>query len=583
MILIPVSLEKKILSKKDTILLGQWCNNKYTNGIPQENILPYHWDDGKKRERDYKYINSLYEILLPEYAQALNSYHNSSYSLMFWRIVCGVWLKSFITVAFDRWSMAKLAIESHNIEEVVIHKSDENLLTPKNMSDYTNSCLNSDEWNSYIFYKIFKEFSNVKINEFQIYSSKKNTTKKSNNIKSWAFYIKKKASFILGKTLGLFSKKNEIIFVDSYLPIFEQWKLETKLKQFPSLFKFDDNLLSTSLNKDREELTISYHPKNDFEFFLFSLVSCQIPVSYLEDFHLIKSNFSKFPIYSSVKVVFSANAHLHNDQFNIWSAHAKENGAKLILGQHGGGTRSLKNDQNLDHEYEICDYYIAWGKGGSFNKKDVVLPVNKFSQHVPIKLNKNGLLHVLDTNSRYIMNLYSSGVTSSFSHYLNSQKALSTLIHSKSAKKYKLRPNKNSINTGRTIDFGFAGKNMFDKEKHFIDSIKNNRLIIITVNQTTLLQSLVMNIPTVGFWDMKTTVLKENSLNDYQKLYDVGILYDSPEGVAKHINEQWENIEKWWNSPKLQIARKEFCDEYIYTTTNANRIKEWSRFFNQFT
>jgi len=582
MILIPVSIEKNLSSTKEAILLGNWCKNIYTTNIPQENIVSYHWEDKNKLIKDSKYIDDLYERLLPAYSGALNRYHNSSHSEMFWRLSCGNWLQSFITASFDRWNMMKFALESFNIKEIAVLNLEGDLMVPKNLQDYTNLCLKSDEWNSYIFYEISKELSDVKITEFQIYNSKNLKRSINDILKNCTLSLKRKALYLLEKILNLVSIKNNIVFVDSYLPIFEQWKIERKLRQFPSLLKFDEPIISTYTNKSREGVTISYETKNDFESFLVSLIPNQIPVSYLEDFNLIVSKFNKFPSYSSVKVIFTANAHLLKDQFNIWSAHAKENGAQLVIGQHGGGTRCLKIDQNLNHEYAICDYYIAWGKGGKFNNKNVVLPVNKYSEYLPNKnLKKKGLLHVLDHNYRYIQYVFSNEVTSSFMDYLISQKIFSNLINNKSVKEYKLRPNNNISNAGWYKDCFIAESNFIDTEKHFIKSIKNNRLILISVNQTTLLQSLAMNIPTVGFWNSEILLLNESAFNDYKKLYDVGILYDSPEAAAKHINEQWENIEEWWNSSQLQTVRKEFCDKYVYTSTDSDRVKEWTIFFNR--
>ena len=580
MILVPISIEKNFSSIKDIVLLGDWCKNNYTSAIPKENILPYHWTDKNKLDKDFKYIEDLYEKLLPQFAKVLNNYHHATHSNMFWRITCGNWLKSFITVAFDRWYMAELASNSYKIDEVALLDVDSYSLIPKNMADYKNLCLNNDEWNSYIFYKIFERFTDLKIHKFQI-NRPKNLTSKLGFLKNYAKALTFK---ILSRLTFFLSKKNEVIFVDSYLPIKEQWRIENKLKQFPSFFKFDENIARNPINiNKREELKIAYHPINDFERFLISLISEQIPVSYLEEYENIISKFNNFPSYSSVKAIYTANAHLFNDQFNIWSAHAKENGSKLIIGQHGGGTRSLKNDSCLSHEYAICDYYIAWGKGGSFNKKNIVLPVNKFSEYIPeSNTKKTGLLHVLDFNYRYVMYIFSNKILSEYENYLNDQKLFINFIDKKVFKGYKLRPNRNLINAGWCNDFDIVGNNSVDTEKHFIKSIKKNKLIVATCNQTTFLQSLAMNIPTVGFWNSEQDVLEDSVISDYKKLYDVGILHDSPEAAAKHINELWNNLDIWWNMPELQSIRSEFCSKYVSISNNNELVAQWSNFFKKF-
>ena len=115
----------------------------------------------------------------------------------------------------------------------------------------------------------------------------------------------------------------------------------------------------------------------------------------------------------------------------------------------------------------------------------------------------------------------------------------------------------------------------------FLGVVKNNKLIVATCNQTTFLQSLAMNIPTVVFWNSEYELLEDSVISDYKKLYDIGILFDSPEAAAKHINELWNNIDIWWNAPELQTIRREFCNKYMYTTNNKDRVLQWSVFFNQ--
>lgn len=583
MILIPVSIEKYHPSDKEFILLGSWCQNISTSNIPDENIVPYHWADKNKLKKDYKYIDDLYEKLLPEFTRAMNVYHSSSHSSMFWRISCGYWLKSFITATFDRWSMMKRALEAFDIDEIAVLSLEEEIIPPKNMMEYSKLCLKSDQWNSYLYSAISKEISDIKITGFQVNDSKNVKASKKDKIKHYPMSFKRKAISFFSRILSILSNKNTVVFVDSYLPMLEQWKIEKKLRQFPSLFKFDEPITSSDRNISREKLiTIQYETKNDFESFLVSIIPKHIPCSYLEDFNLILSKLKKFPSFSSVKVVFTANAHFTNDQFSIWSAHAKEQGAQLVIGQHGGGTRSLELDQDLDYEYEICDYYIAWGKGGKSNKKNIVLPVNKFSGYLPQKKSrKKGLLHVLDFKYRYEKKIISYETTLSYPNYLINQDIFSKSIHNKILKDYKYRPNKNSFDSGWYEKFNKAEDYLVDNERNFIRSIINNRVVIISSNQTTLLQSLAMNIPTVAFWESGIFELEENSIEDYKKLCDVGILYNSPIDAANHINEEWDNIEEWWNSSQIQTARIEFCDKYIYTTSNSDRIEKWSVFFNQ--
>jgi len=578
MTLVPISIEKNFSSEDEAVLLGSWCINNLTTASLKKNIIAYHWSDKSKLNKDYKYIHDLYEKLLPIYANALNDYHKTTHSKRFWRIVFGKWLKTFIITTFDRWYMAEFAIKTYKINDIALLDVDKYLI-PKNIDDFRRLSTLSDEWNSLIFYKIFTKLTDIKIHKFETNNPKIDTSKLS----ALKTTLKTNANKILSKLLFPLSKKNQIIFVDSYLPIKEQWRIEKKLNQFPSFFKFNETITRSPINTiKRKEIKIGYHPQNNFESFLISLIPEQAPSSYLEDYEKIILKFNYFPSYQSVKAIFTANAHMFNDQFNIWSAHAKEAGSAFIVGQHGGGTRTLKNDSELSHDYAICDYYIAWGVGGALNKKNIVLPVNKFSEYRPaFNIKNNGLLHVLDSNARYASEILSIH-ESEHEIYTNNQKKFISFIDNRINKGYKLRKNPNAYNKCWSKDFDFDENTIIDKEKHFIKSIKNNKLIVVTCNETTFLQSLSMNIPTVAFWNPKHVVLEDSVIADYDKLYDIGILFNSAEDAAKHVNEQWDNIDIWWNMPELQRIRGEFCNKYMYTSSNKDRVLQWSFFFNQF-
>ena len=59
-------------------------------------INPNDWENKIKLEKDYKYLQELYEKLLEEFTLILNNYNSVLESKNFWRIVLGPWLGKFI-------------------------------------------------------------------------------------------------------------------------------------------------------------------------------------------------------------------------------------------------------------------------------------------------------------------------------------------------------------------------------------------------------------------------------------------------------------------------------------------------------
>ena len=88
-LLVTTALEETWDTKKPMLFLGEWCKlynrKKYWEDL---NILiaPYHWDNRELLKSNYYYLNDFYEILLESLSLKLNSIHNVSYSIKYWRI-----------------------------------------------------------------------------------------------------------------------------------------------------------------------------------------------------------------------------------------------------------------------------------------------------------------------------------------------------------------------------------------------------------------------------------------------------------------------------------------------------------------
>jgi putative transferase (TIGR04331 family) len=96
--------------------------------------------------------------------------------------------------------------------------------------------------------------------------------------------------------------------------------------------------------------------------------------------------------------------------------------------------------------------------------------------------------------------------------------------------------------------------------------ISRNRLCVFSYDSTGLLENLAMNIPTLAYWQFGMQHLNDKSKFYYQLLADVGIVHLSPESAATKVNQIWDDIDKWWWSSTVQIAREQFCNEYARTT-----------------
>ena len=103
---------------------------------------------------------------------------------------------------------------------------------------------------------------------------------------------------------------------------------------------------------------------------------------------------------------------------------------------------------------------------------------------------------------------------------------------------------------------------------NFIKRLSKAKIVICDQNQTTYLESMVINKPTILFWDSYYNEIKEEEKYYFNLLKQVGILYDSPEDAALKINQIYNNPNEWWFSSSVQNARKIFINRFALTDNN---------------
>ena len=101
--LVTTSIEDTWPKINPIVFLGEWCrlyNRKSYWKTLNNKVVPYHWDDRIKLQKDYQYLNTVHEMLLVELTSQLNKLHGVNHSSRYWRIFIGPWLQCFVEVLF---------------------------------------------------------------------------------------------------------------------------------------------------------------------------------------------------------------------------------------------------------------------------------------------------------------------------------------------------------------------------------------------------------------------------------------------------------------------------------------------------
>ena len=535
-----------------------------------------------KEERILLFENPIdYEKLLKLLSNKLNLIHSTNHSHIFWRILIGPWLGSFLHVFFERWKNVETSFHNHKINHCIFLNLKEDIFTPSDHKEFTSFALN-DLWNQFIYQNIIVNFiSNKKIifkdypvskqlKELKIMPTGVNFKK---NIYNELDIFKKITSYLLNT---FDKKKYKYFFYKTYLGSLNESILSASLGQMPifSIIDSDSLIKSKKNNKLREKLKNIFVGKNNFEKALAKIFSLQFPLVFLENYSQLEKFSTLGNIPKSPKIIFTSNAAWYDTKIAYHIAKLKEKKVKLYYGQHGGAYGLSKIHWPEMHEKIISDKYLTWGWAEKKTKKII-----KFGMLKKIKFNKNkffkkNLLMTLKVRQKYFISMDSSTGTEMFSDYMKdcSGFLLNLSKEIKSSTIVRLPYISSKI---RDTDFySNLEKNFnFYNEDTIQEAYSKSKLVIHTSNSTPFLETLSENIPTILILNKKTNPVTSFAKKYIEKLYDSNIIFDNPIKAANFVNTIWENdIEKWWYKNNNQYAVKTFNN--FFAKKEDNIVKE---------
>jgi len=501
-----------------------------------------------------------------EIVSILNDHHQTSFSPNFWQILIGHWLEVYVGTFLEREHQIKAILKSKIITGATFIKIENAMLVPRDLNSMVQNLKNS-AWQSSIDLKIISNLTGIDFHFDVKEESLNNPYIKETRITPASSY--KFRTFIKGiynKIAISLTRKNEAFINSTYLPPLYEMLLELSYFQLPKFWRpymrysetaTPDLNLRKKLSRKLQNGVYSDLISNE----LFSL----LPICYLEGFSNLNGRVQESNLPKNPKFIFTSNDFASFELFKMYTAISYEKKVKYIVGQHGSqyGTNRLSSPMV---EERTCSNFITWGWESSDRRYVpgfVFTVVGRKRKGDP----SGGLLLVL-----YPLGIGKDDFTVNYSPklYLNDQKKFLGLLDDKKAKKVTLRFHAGTANNMQTDIEEFKE---FDSSILIGSSdvkmdylISRNRLCVFSYDSTGLLENLAMNIPTLAYWQFEMQHLNDKSKFYYQLLADVGIVHLSPESAAKKVNQIWDDIDKWWWSSTVQVAREQFCNEYARTT-----------------
>tara|TARA_Y100001933_G_C18999523_1_gene564040 strand:+ start:370 stop:2106 length:1737 start_codon:yes stop_codon:yes gene_type:complete len=555
-------------------LLSNWCNSiNMQKNLENKTVItiPYHWKSKDKFEKDYQYLNNIYEKNLKYLSNILGEFNKTSKDIKYWRIIIGPWLRQFSDIVFDRYSQIKKATQKYDLYTNIIDTDKYDFISDNFNQFYSES--KEDLWNHNLIGLIWKDLG----------LSYKTVPKEKEILKKKIFSIK----FILKNFLNRFalfiSKRDSYFFHNTNIPYSKIFNIYKRIRQIPlKTYEINEyNFSKKILLRNRQEIKHSLSKNNEYENILSKLISIYLPRIYLEDFQINKSNILKIlPI--NPKKIFTTHSYLKDDLFKIWVAEKRiQNKSEYYIIQHGGCIRLCKIDQEEDHFIQSSDGFISWG--WQLSDKLIIdkLPSLQLDKKV-IRSKKNGdILIILATYPRYFYIQYSVPISDDYLDYINNIEEIYKVSYKLNNKKVKLRFDRevNGWDAERRLRKSLKVFKKDNNNLSLLKSLRKYKLAICTANSTVFLQTLCQNFPTLLFIDLRFYEIRDDVFEDFKNLNNNGICFFDKENLLKQLSKINNNINQWWFDYDLQSTRKEFIYKYANCSDKYENI--WLQFINK--
>jgi len=556
------------------IFLGEWCriysHHQEWEGLNYK-IMPYPWQSKEDFAAAFAYCDGLFERILPRLAKQLNMIHNTRYSTRYWRIVVGEWLWRYIQILYERYVCLKKAFRDYgeDLETKVLDTTSYSIAFDSD--EFLEMCY-TDHYNLQLYSLLLrymgKDYPAQKMEpplrlRSQLRAFLRNIKRTIGDmVLNKRFYPGRIAEVVLCRANMLQDVLRELRKADKALFKVVSWeKTYIKVRS--------QRILRTAIKfKDDGD---------DFANICIKMIADCIPLAFVEGFGELVGQLAKDCKYP--KAVISATGWRFDVLTSLYIGKAVEQGARLIGIQHGGGYGLFEMDSMLTYELRTVDYFFSWGWALP-GEKVIPLPSHLLSQRSVAKSvlftgKKTAITFVSSAHARFFNYFQSSPMGPQYEKYFGQQIEFFRQLRDevKAQLLVRLYPADYDWNNRHRLEDAIPGLRYDNPLVPFLQRALSSRLVISDNNQTTYLQTIGLNIPTLIFWDQELWPLHEKARPVFEILKRSNIFHETPGSAAAFLNDNYHRIEEWWGSPDVQSAVGTFRTRYA--RADENWAQQW--------
>lgn len=108
--------------------------------------------------------------------------------------------------------------------------------------------------------------------------------------------------------------------------------------------------------------------------------------------------------------------------------------------------------------------------------------------------------------------------------------------------------------------------------------MQRSRLVIVTYPDTTFIEAMVMNAPTIGLWNPDYFEMTADAAAFFDALAEQGVIFSDPAGAARQLERVYDFAGGWWAAEGIQSARHKFIERF---GRSGDWVGEWGALLNE--
>lgn len=532
-------------------------------------------DYSRKSKDDLKscqdFVEYKYRCYYPILSSWINTYHDTDYSVDFWKKTFCLSLKRYITSLYDSYLYYEKYFSLENSSCSILNLDSFKL--PKTFVDSYEYIKNTHIGQEQIFSIYIREFYGDVFEEFS-YSHKEQISN-TENVNTQKLTIKKSIRQFLANIKNILVKKIKkgspvVGIIGTAFPIITIFKLFIRSRG--KIFLLDDLPDIPASPERKNKLDFDKVILSDrFDRFFFSSLACQMPSLYVENFKTTLENFNSLYLKQNKLKYIVSEAWISSDYLSLFIALGQSFKIKHINNEHNFLSHQFMGTNNKLIA-ELSDIFISLGWESPVYK-NVISGASLF----PFTTSKN---YKVENQVLYIEGFpfvkkedYSSGYGTSAEDaikYLDFKHSFFKMIKPDTMKSiaYREYPSRG----GSWLKFDESNWLKTNENKfNFIDkgvntsiiTMKKSRLVIFDYISTGYIESLLMNIPTIVFFDREQYYLDSDFEDFFEELIKVGIFQTNVENASSFVDDIVGNPSVWWEQESVQEARLNFLSKNI--------------------